>query len=245
MAFSRTKFLALASHARHKKCYELMKKAFLASPEERKSHFHHYAILCEYLSIPPLDSQSSEAVEERFHYHIAQSGMSLRESEFLISVTAGDKEEAKEWLGVWTYLDSLRSAHNVGSIVRTVEAFRLGPIRFSSSMLIAPSHPQVQKTSMDCFRHVDMCAVSSFEELPRPWIALETVLHSPALHTYSFTSPCTLIVGNEERGVSRDMLKQADAIVHIPLRGRKNSLNVACAFAILAAQVSSQQSINE
>lgn len=242
MVFSRSKFLSLPTYSRHKKCYELIKKAVLASPVGRDDLFRQYALLCMHMDLPLLNCQSTEAIEERFHFHVVQSGMSLRENEFLVSVSSQDKEEAQEWLGVWTYLDSLRSAHNVGSIVRTIEAFRLGPLRFSPSMLIAPDHPQVQKTSMNCFRHVDMGILSSFEALPRPWIALETVPHSPPFHACTFSYPCTLIVGNEERGISQETLKQADAIVHIPLRGRKNSLNVACAFAILAAQVASQRS---
>jgi tRNA G18 (ribose-2'-O)-methylase SpoU len=43
-----------------------------------------------------------------------------------------------------------------------------------------------------------------------------------------------LILGNEERGISPRVLKRCSRLVYIPLYGRKFSLNVASAFAILA-----------
>jgi tRNA G18 (ribose-2'-O)-methylase SpoU len=236
--FTREKFLLLSQEARHKKCYELLKKAILSpSMDEQKALFQHYSILCAYLGLPSIPFSSLELIEERFHYHISQTSRPLRESDFLFSISSQDKEKAEEWLGAWTYLDSLRSAHNVGSIIRTVEAYRLGPVRFSPSMLINPDHPQVKKTSMHAYHHVDIQRTTSFEELPRPWIALETAPNAPQVKDFSFPFPCTIIVGNEERGISEHMLKQADFILQIPLRGIKNSLNVSCAFAILASNV--------
>ncbi len=51
--------------------------------------------------------------------------------------------------------------------------------------------------------------------------------------TFSFT----LLLGNEETGLSAHALSQADIILKIPMFGYKNSLNVGCAFAIVANQV--------
>jgi tRNA(Leu) C34 or U34 (ribose-2'-O)-methylase TrmL len=41
-----------------------------------------------------------------------------------------------------------------------------------------------------------------------------------------------IIVGNEVEGISRETLDQADAIIEIPMHGKKNSLNVAVATGI-------------
>lgn len=198
---------------------------------------NQYNVLAELLNLPALDFSNQEQIEERFHLHIALSGQSLRETDFLSSLSTKDKEDASPFIHVWTYLDSLRSAHNIGSIIRTIEAFRLGPVRLGGSTYIQPNDKRLQKTSMGAYEHVDIQTSHSLEHLPRPWIALETVQQAPSLYDVSFSSPCTLIVGNEERGISQDLLKQADLIVRIPLFGRKNSLNVSCAFAILASYV--------
>jgi tRNA G18 (ribose-2'-O)-methylase SpoU len=47
----------------------------------------------------------------------------------------------------------------------------------------------------------------------------------------------TLIFGNEEFGISNQILSQVDHLVEIPLVGLKNSLNVANAFSIIASAI--------
>ncbi len=46
-----------------------------------------------------------------------------------------------------------------------------------------------------------------------------------------------LVVGNEVTGVDPGLLDLCDRIVHIPMRGRKRSLNVEVAFGIAAWQL--------
>jgi tRNA G18 (ribose-2'-O)-methylase SpoU len=41
-----------------------------------------------------------------------------------------------------------------------------------------------------------------------------------------------LVVGNEVRGVSKKVLAQSDKIIHLPMKGDKESLNVAVAFGV-------------
>lgn len=178
---------------------------------------------------------TAEEIELRFHSHSLASGRGLAEADFL-QLSIGDRTTAEEWLNIHTYLDGLRSCHNVGSILRTVEAFRLGPVYFSGDMM-PKNHPQLQKTSMGAWQHV---TIKQNEEPPRPWIALETVPEAPPFNEWIYPVGCSLIVGNEERGINNDLLKRADAVVTIPLAGYKNSLNVANAFAILAAEVAMQ-----
>jgi tRNA G18 (ribose-2'-O)-methylase SpoU len=46
-----------------------------------------------------------------------------------------------------------------------------------------------------------------------------------------------LVLGNEALGVDRSVLEQCDGIVEIPLRGYKNSLNVATACAVVMFEI--------
>jgi tRNA G18 (ribose-2'-O)-methylase SpoU len=46
--------------------------------------------------------------------------------------------------------------------------------------------------------------------------------------------PLALVLGHEVKGVSPSVLRQANAIVEIPMLGQKESLNVAVAFGIAA-----------
>lgn len=63
-------------------------------------------------------------------------------------------------------------------------------------------------------------------------VALEHTAQSRPLSSYSIQSPVCLIVGHEVLGVSDDLLSASDAVVHIPMAGRKESLNVSVALGI-------------
>ena len=102
--------------------------------------------------------------------------------------------------------------------------------------MMPAGHPQIQRTSMGSWKHVDIRR----DEAPRPWIALETAPKASAFDEWIYPKGCTIVVGNEERGIRSSLLKQCDAIVCIPLSGHKNSLNVANAYAIVAAEAAMQ-----
>ena len=45
------------------------------------------------------------------------------------------------------------------------------------------------------------------------------------------------IFGNEVKGLSSQILKQCDSVIHIPMRGRKESLNVAVAAGVILFRI--------
>ena len=239
--FSEKAFRAMEAKQQHKKCFALLKEIF-SHPEDQLLR-NEYTKICSWMGLDPI-SWNAEGLEQRFHDHVKKSGRSIQEHDFLSAVHKGDQPNGSAWLGVHTYLDGLRSCHNVGSIIRTIEAFRLGPVHLAPEMM-APTHPQIVKTSMGTWQHVEIFHEQDREGIPRPWIAIETVVNAPAWNEWIYPIPCTLIVGNEERGISRSLLKECDAVVAIPLVGQKNSLNVANAFAIVAAEVAAQRTKKE
>lgn len=233
-SFSKDKFLSLTRLQQHKKCAELLKELYV-HPEctEPRSIYNQ---LCCWMELPPLALEIE--LEKRFHEHLRASGVSLSEHNFLHTLTTKDTSSDAPWLSIHTYLDGLRSCHNVGSIIRTVEAFRLGPVHLSPDMMDA-NHPQIQKTSMGTWPLVTITHGKT--DLPRPWIGVETISSAPSWHEYIYPRTCSLFLGNEERGLSHDILNTCDQVVRIPLVGQKNSLNVANAFAIIAAEIARQQ----
>lgn len=224
--FTLKKWRGLSPEQQHKKCAEKL-RACAAD----------YRQLESWLDLPPIDLSDFERVADRYHLHCRMAKVAWREHNLL--VRQGDRGEGAPYLPVAIYLDEVRSAHNVGSIVRTIEAFRLGKLYLSPN---TPSldHKQVRDASMGAWEWVEWARADGIDALPRPLIALETSDAAIPVGNFHFPSPCTLIVGNEERGCSRQLLDTADQIVEIPLVGRKNSLNVANAFAILAHRVRDQ-----
>jgi tRNA G18 (ribose-2'-O)-methylase SpoU len=180
-----------------------------------------------------------KAVADRYHWHIQEARWSLKEHQLLPSIRKGDREPQADFLSIAIYLDNLRSAYNVGSILRTTEALRIGQIHFGGQTPFV-DHVKVEHTSMGASCLVTCHQHTSITSLPRPIIAVETGMDAIPVFSYIFPMTCTLVFGNEELGISNEVLQEADVVVEIPLCGVKNSMNVACAFAIVASQIRMQ-----
>lgn len=68
-------------------------------------------------------------------------------------------------------------------------------------------------------------------------VALEQAVESIDYQKYRPKKKVALIVGNEVTGVDHKVLKQCDQILEIPMRGKKNSLNVSVAAGIALYQI--------
>ncbi len=232
--FSENKFKALTLEQQHKHCMHEIKRLYL----KESTDFSHYRQLLVWMSEPQEIEWTMKQLADRFHYHAL---FLTQEGHVLPRLQKHDKiMPAEAPLEVSIVLDNLRSAHNVGSIVRTTEAYSLGEI-FSLGTTPTTQHTQVQKTSMGASQWLEVQSIKEIDHLPRPIIALETVENSKPLHQFTFPDSFTLVVGNEEYGCSDEVLAIADDYIHLPLYGRKNSLNVANAFAIAAAEIRRQK----
>lgn len=232
MTFTKRKFLQLDAKQRHKKCAELLRIHY----EERLIDFTEYNHLLDWMHLNPYLHVDGKGLADRYHWHLQQAGLSLKEHNLLPSLRTGDREAKAPFPPVAIYLDRVRSAYNVGSILRTAEALRTGKVYFSEKTPFIDNE-KVQRTAMGaaeivpCFQNVPIAS------LPRPIIALDTSDAAIPYGEFSFPAVFTLVLGNEEYGISNEVLREADFIIEIPLFGAKNSLNVACAFAIIAASL--------
>ncbi len=225
------KFSFLTLKQQHRKAADLLQA--IQEPE----HLALYRKVESWLSLPPLDMQSKEEISHRFHHHTEQAHLSYAEHNLFVETQ--DKISSVQYLPIAIYLDHLRSAFNVGSIIRTTEAFRLGSLYFCPKSPYV-DNAKVQKTSMRTHSSVPSFQEVSLSTLPRPIIGLETAPHAPTIHEFVFPPSFTLVLGNEEYGLSKETLSLVDSLIQIPLCGSKNSLNVASAYAIAAAAIRKQ-----
>lgn len=138
-------------------------------------------------------------------------------------------------------LENIRSAYNVGNIIRTADA--LGYEVILSGFSPSPvDNESVKKTSLGAENNVHLQQFRHIQEaldwVKERWyilIAAEVVKHrSVALDDFHHApEPFVLILGNEKTGVLSSTLDQADYIIHIPMQGEKESLNVGQAAAIM------------
>lgn len=227
--FTKTKFTTLKPEKQHKILADLLHALYLSPSSLLQEEYNLYA---GWLALPGLSIFSNESISHLYHHHLRHAGVELKEHQFLPYVKQNDDQTPQPSLGYTLFLDGLRSAHNVGSILRTVEAFRLGKVLFS------PETPwidqkKVRDASMGAWEWVE-CAQASIPYLVGPLVALETSPEALPLSKDAIPPHSTLLIGNEEFGCSAAALARADLLVSIPLRGKKNSLNVANAVAIAA-----------
>ncbi|GAB4374458.1 MAG: RNA methyltransferase [Salibacteraceae bacterium] len=139
-------------------------------------------------------------------------------------------------------LDDIRSMANVGSIFRTADS--LGITRLVLCGITGrPPHREINKTALGATDSVEWeyiaSAVDAIGELKNQgydvW-ALEqgegSVLLSDAFADQD--QPLAIVLGNEVKGVSAEVLERVDRTVEIPQMGIKHSLNVAVAAGIAA-----------
>ncbi len=237
MSFSRKKFQSLEPQHQHKKAAELLRKCYIS-----KTQFSDYECLSSYMNLSVPSNQEERS--DRYHYHLQKAQTSLKEHNLLPKITQGDKSEGSPPLPIAIFLDKIRSAHNIGSILRTTEALALGSVHFSSGMA-GPDNKKVTDSAMGTENWVSFQENSTLDTLPRPIIVLETCEDAPSIFDFKFPKTFTLVIGNEEYGCSQDSLDCADVILNIPMYGKKNSLNVANAFAMTAGEIRRQLLTNK
>jgi tRNA G18 (ribose-2'-O)-methylase SpoU len=248
--FTQRKFLSLPPERQHRHAAKLLRAIYENTlPASASSYYEQLAQWAGWEEIQLLET-ALEKISDRYHWHMQRANCFVKEPQFLSStrmgissIRKGDRDSGETPLQTSIFLDKIRSAHNIGSIVRTTEAFRLGSLYFSEGMAYI-DHKQVKDTAMGTQEWVSCQKNRALETLPKPVILLETSSHSQSIFDFIFPNQFTLVIGNEEYGCSEKSLQLADALVEIPLAGRKNSLNVANAFAIAAGEIHRQRRLN-
>lgn len=138
-------------------------------------------------------------------------------------------------------LDNIRSAYNVGAMFRTGDGAGISHIHLCGITAL-PDNPKVGKTSLGAEKFVPWShhpnvvalAASIKKQGYRLW-ALENTPGSLSIADINLelvNSPIALVVGNEVTGIDPLVLEQCDLTIHIPMSGRKHSLNVAIAYGV-------------
>ncbi len=147
-------------------------------------------------------------------------------------------------------LDSIRSAFNVGGIFRSAECFGVQELVLCGYTPL-PDQPQVAKAALGTEQRVSwrneediLTTLANLRAAGITCYALETVAEAPSVADTNWTFPAALILGNERFGLNPEVIAACDAIVRIPLFGRKNSLNVVSAFTIAAYEIRKNQTIS-
>ena len=140
-------------------------------------------------------------------------------------------------------LHNLRSAFNIGSIIRLAEcvgAHDIHLVGYTANV----DHPKVKHAAMGCderlqIRHHESLkhCLSVLQADGCTWIAgLETHEKATRYTDVDWQWPGALVVGNERFGLESAELEEMDAMIRVPVFGQKNSLNVVSALSVVTYQ---------
>jgi tRNA G18 (ribose-2'-O)-methylase SpoU len=163
---------------------------------------------------------------------------SLQDDDFLILENDRTSGEALEKLPLVFVLDNIRSAFNVGSIFRTAECLGAAKV-YLCGYTPTPEQWKVEKTAMGTQDYLEwseggklMECLESLKDDGYRVVALETAASAQDLYAPFVDEPTAFVLGNERFGLDPEVLKVIDEVRIVPLRGRKNSLNVGVTAAI-------------
>ncbi len=143
----------------------------------------------------------------------------------------------KDKMPLLLMLDGVQDPHNLGACMRTADAAGVDAI-------VVPRHgaaglgPTVSKVAAGAAEHLPFAAVANLGRV-LDWIGdygITRVATSDqagkSIFEADLTGPVTFVMGREETGVSKGVMRRCDVLASLPMRGAVSSLNVSVATGI-------------
>ena len=186
-----------------------------------------------------------ETISDQIHFHRSATGNTFCDYDLLEKVQTNDLcKLSYNQIDFHCHiaLDGLRSLFNVGSIFRICEAAGFKSIILGNTL--DKEHPGVQKTAMGAHKWVEQektadLAQTLVEKKGQGFqiIGVETIKGAQLFYDFSWGKKTIVVFGNEEYGISSHVMESCDKFIHIPMFGKKNSINVANAVSIICFHI--------
>tara|TARA_B100000963_G_scaffold309356_1_gene285251 strand:+ start:141 stop:980 length:840 start_codon:yes stop_codon:yes gene_type:complete len=138
--------------------------------------------------------------------------------------------------GCWVALDRVRDPGNLGTIMRTADAAAATGVILIDDCT-DPYSVEAVRASMGAVFNVRLAQATAaeFSSLCQIWQG-SVIGTAPAVSTdyrqADWSRPLVLLMGNEQSGLSDEMMELCTQLVSLPMRGRSDSLNLAVATSI-------------
>lgn len=143
-------------------------------------------------------------------------------------------------------LDKVQDPGNLGTIIRTADAFGANGVIVTSGC-VDVYNPKTIRSTMGSIFQIPIVHIDDIMEAIDILKGKNINIISSSLDTdkYSydidFKSDCALVVGNEAKGISSQVIDASDKLVKIPMSGKAESLNAAIASGVLMYEVLRQR----
>jgi len=134
-------------------------------------------------------------------------------------------------------LDRITDVRNFGAVARTCECAGIDALVIEEKGN-APVTSDAVKTSAGALHHLPVCRVKSMKQTLKELrdngiqVIACTEKASDDIYSADLSGPTALLLGSEEDGIAEPLLKAADRLVKIPMKGKIASLNVSVAAGI-------------
>lgn len=143
-------------------------------------------------------------------------------------------------------LDNVRNLHNVGSVFRTADAFKIEAV-YLCGITACPPHAKIHKTALGAEDTVDWLyfkdTLQAVDKLKKRYTVcvIKQAEGSVILDKFQRDSEkkYAVILGNEVKGVQQTVVDNCDLCIEIPQYGTKHSLNVSVTAGIVVWQLTS------
>ncbi len=251
--FTKKKLMALSEKRRHHHIIKWLSAFYQAVSTNRLNNRSFDIFMVQYQQVlawlgwdsfsrPDTDSPRLwlEKISDRIHQHRRAMGMVCRDYDLLKNVSTRDLPQKASFLefDCCAALDGLRSLFNAGAIIRTCEAAGFTSVILGN--VPGSDHPGIQKTAMGADQWVRLEQTQDLGQtlLKKKTdgykiIGVETMEGSLPYDRMNWEDQTILVFGNEEYGISSHVMGICDGFVHIPMFGKKNSINVAGAASVV------------
>jgi 23S rRNA (guanosine2251-2'-O)-methyltransferase len=142
-------------------------------------------------------------------------------------------------------LDGVQDPQNLGAVLRVADGF-------GADLVVLPSHdsagitPAVVKASAGATEWVPVAQVTNLSRAIEALQARQFWVYGAdgggdPLDAIDLTGKVAIVLGNEGKGIRRNVLEHCDRTVAIPMQGRLESLNVATAAAVFGWEILRQR----
>jgi len=143
-------------------------------------------------------------------------------------------------------LDRLTDVRNFGAICRTAECVGIDAIIIPEKGA-APINSDAIKTSAGALYNIKICKEKNlahtvdFLQQSGVQVFASTEKAQKLIYELDFTEPCAIVMGNEETGISKEVMHHSDEKMKLPIEGKTQSLNVSVACGAIMYEAMRQK----
>lgn len=149
--------------------------------------------------------------------------------------------------GIEIILDNIRSAHNVGSVFRSADSFKVDKV-WLCGICATPPSAEIHKSALGAEFSVEwgyekdtLSLVKRLKEEGYTVLSVEQTVNSVMLDKFKPETgrKYALVFGNEVDGVQQEVVDASDGVLEIPQYGTKHSLNISVSAGIVLWHIAS------